>query len=103
MIDASSPIEVYDDFIAESLVVEAIESIRGHGFHYGWKSADKVAFSHWNIALSKTGTHSSDRKDIRNELSLPVLKLWESFQPELLPNTSVLIRTYSNGYTYFVS
>ncbi len=96
----TSNIELYDDFVEEGLINEVLNIIQSFGFHYGWKSADNVAFSHWNVPLSRTGTHSSNRKDIRNELSRPVLKLWESFQPTLLPNTPVLIRTYSNGYTY---
>jgi 2OG-Fe(II) oxygenase superfamily len=95
-----SPINVYDDLVDETLVNEVINVTRRIGFRYGWKSNNQVSFSHWNVALSRTGTSSNNRKDIRSELPPPVLKLWESFQPTLLPNTPVLIRTYSNGYTY---
>lgn len=93
-------IEVYDDIVDESLINEVLELIRRFGFRYGWKSNNQVSFSHWNVALSRTGTNSNNRKDIRAELPAPVLKIWESFQTQLLPNTPVLIRTYSNGYTY---
>jgi hypothetical protein len=93
-------IEVYDDLVDESLINEVINITRRIGFRYGWKSNNQVSFSHWNVALSRTGTSSNNRNDIRGELPPPVLKLWESFQPTLLPNTPVLIRTYSNGYTY---
>ncbi|MDP4200190.1 MAG: 2OG-Fe(II) oxygenase family protein [Bacteroidota bacterium] len=93
-------IDVYDDLIDESLIVEALNVIRRYGFRYGWKSNNQVSFSHWNLPLSRTGTNSANRKDIRGELPPPVLKLWESFQPSRLPNTPVLIRTCSNGYTY---
>ncbi len=96
----SSAIEVYDDLVDETLVNEVLNLIRRFGFRYGWKSNNQVSFSHWNVALSRTGTNSNNRNDIRSELPAPVLKLWESFQPTLLPNTPVLIRTYSNGYTY---
>ncbi len=95
-----SPIEVIDDLVDETLVNEVINITRRIGFRYGWQSNKQVSFSHWNVALSRTGTSSDNRKDIRSELPPPVLKLWESFQPTLLPNTPVLIRTYSNGYTY---
>ncbi len=96
----SPPIKVYDDLVDETLVNEVINITRRIGFRYGWKSNNQVSFSHWNVPLSKTGTSSDNRKDIRGELPAPVLKLWEAFQPTLLPNTPVLIRTYSNGYTY---
>ncbi len=95
-----SKIDVYDDLLDEALINEVLNIVRRYGFRYGWKSNNQVTFSHWNVALSRTGTNSGNRKDIRGELPAPVLKLWESFQPALLPNTPVLIRTYSNGYTY---
>src|SRR5665213_751457 len=93
-------IRVYDDLIDEALINEILNIVRRFGFRYGWKSNNQVSFSHWNVPLSRTGTSSNNRKDIRAELPPPVLKLWESFQPSLMPNSPVLIRTYSNGYTY---
>ena len=74
--------------------------IHARGYRYGWHSSNQVTFGHWNLPLSATGTKSDNRKDIRSELPECILRLWESFQPMLLPNAPVLIRAYSNGYTY---
>ncbi len=93
-------IEVYDDLVGENLINDALAVISRIGFRYGWRSSNQVSFSHWNVALSRTGTNSGNRKDIRKELPPVILNIWESFQPTLIPKTPVLIRTYSNGYTY---
>jgi SM-20-related protein len=93
-------IAVYDDFIDEPFLEEAISFIRERGFRYGWKSNKQVIFSHWNLGFSQMGANSQNRQDIRSELPEAVLKLWESFQPLVLPDHPVLIRAYSNAYTY---
>jgi hypothetical protein len=97
---APSGIAVYDDFIEEPLLEGVVGIIRQQGFRYGWKSNKQVIFSHWNLGFTPTGTDSRNQKDIRSELPEPVLKLWESFQPIVLPGHPVLIRAYSNAYTY---
>ena len=63
-------IKVYDDHVEEALINEAIQIIHRVGFRYGWKSSNNIPFSHWNAALSRTGTNSSElaicfRKGIR--------------------------------------
>ncbi len=93
-------IQVFDDLIAP----DAIEAVRNltqrRGYLYGWHSNKNVVFSHWNTNFSRTGQNSRNRLDIRAELPSTVIKIWESFQPKVLPENPVLVRAYCNAYTY---
>ncbi len=93
-------ISVFDDAIEATLLDSAIALTKRHGFQYGWHSNKNVVFSHWNLNFSRAGSGSKNRMDIRPELPEPILKLWESFQPQVLPKNPVLVRAYCNAYTY---
>ncbi len=91
---------IFDKAVNEKLLLEVESLLQLSGFKYGWHSNREFTFSHWDHAFSSLVAASKNRAYVRHELPSPVLKLWESFQPNVLPEHPVLIRCYANGYTF---
>lgn len=101
--DVEAPaIQIIDNALPETLAVEVHRALHLYGWTFGWLSNHMIEddFGHWNRSFG--GANKDNRTDVSADLKIPALvNAWAHVKTRL-PESTTLIRCYSNAHTYGV-